>query len=493
MPDTLTPMRRRAGSLDGLLRRQLAGCRVGFYVPARGLGGSGDLASAWHLSRALARLDARVTIFTDASELEALERWPGDGVPGATSIHLDGGRGPLPCPTLESGGVAWAAATPAVMRGSFGRAGLDLLVAVHDAPRSPEAVSCPTVLVHEYGDHETRVGGRFRRARTLEYRTGFLAESDQLGDVTGGIYLSREFAERRDPAWDYFAHLTRDAAVARLIKGLGVHTDEPVGPDLSRVLAESESISVCYAGHRSGAEDFIVQWCRARAQTPSPVLIVIRRDRLRVLEAVESSRFDCRVLAVEPDGNVALLRDGSGRATGGCLVLLESGVVPADFPVILALANDVSLLTGDHSITEALAVASARAGGGAAILPIPFVGWYEKAEDYAQFLAAFDARLAAAYLGWVLPRVDGTRTRTARGKARSQRIIGAEPPPGAEYLFAPPAVEALRAATRSFLPWLLESRAATVSGRDAAFIPQSFPRAVAHLLCGHNIDDLRVA
>jgi hypothetical protein len=274
---------------------------------------------------------------------------------------------------------------------------------------------------------------------------------------------------------------------------LGVESDESLGPELSQALAEAGAISVLYAGHRSGAEDFIVEWCRARSQGPSPVLIVVRRHRGGVLDAIQSSGCDCRVLVVEPDGSVTLAREGAGRMGAGYVVLLESGVSRADFPIVLTLANDVSLLTGDHSITEALAVASARAGGGGAILPIPFVGWYEKAEDYAEFLAAFDDRLAAAYLGWVLPRVDGTRTRTARGKARSQRILGADSPPGAEYLFSPPAVDALRAATRSFLPWLLESRAATVSGRDAAFVPQSFPRAVAHLLSGHNIDDLRVS
>ena len=158
----------------------------------------------------------------------------------------------------------------------------------------------------------------------------------------------------------------------------------------------------------------------------------------------------------------------------------------------MAIANDVSLLTGDHSISEALDVGNARATLGPSILPLLYVGYYEKAEDYAQFLSEFDPVLARVYLNWVIGKVDGTGTRTRLGEQKMKKLIGGSDVPGIDYFFGADGMAALRRAVASFPSWLVECRRGLVAGHDAAYVGRSFARAVAHLLGGHNVDDLRV-
>jgi hypothetical protein len=480
----------------------LSGSRIGFYVPSMRLGGSGDLASAVKLSRQLRQHGAEITVYTDAREFDSFA--PLLETEGGTSVHnvyVDGARGPIACTSLVVDSVEWVAASREMRRSSFGWHNTDLLVCVHDVPGRPDLVSCPGLLVHEYGDHDCRWGHLFNRNHTLDYRTGLIVEKRHPGDVAGGVYLARRPAGPSEGISATISGASSNTVVNRirsLVRGNDMTGAEIRGLDaalseLKDILERSAHISIHYVGKRTGSAEFVSSWCRARATDSAeiPVMFVLRKKSAELVGELGKCGISIRSFIVGQGNVFSSERIGVG-APKVCLVFLERGLPQQGFGELLAIANDVSLLTGDHSISEALEVGNVRAPLGPSILPLLYVGYYEKAEDYAQFLSEFDPLLARVYLKWVIGKVDGTGTRTHLGEQKRKKLMGGSDVLGIDYFFGTDGMAALRRAVIWFPSWLAESRRGLVAGNDAAYVGRSFARVVAHLLGGHNVDDLRV-
>ena len=239
----------------------ISGSRIGFYVPCMGLGGNGDLASAMKLSRLLSQHGAEITVYTDAKEFEVLAPLlETDGRSGVHNIYVDGARGPIACTSLVVDGVEWVAASRQVRRSSFGLHNTDLLVCVHDVPGRADLVSCPRLLVYEYGDHDRRWGHIFNPNHTLDYRTGLIVEKRHPGDVAGGVYLARDPAGASEPISAKISCASRNGVVCRIrdmvrsndMTGAEIRGLDAALSELKDVLVRSAHISVYYVGQENG-------------------------------------------------------------------------------------------------------------------------------------------------------------------------------------------------------------------------------------------------